>query len=1055
MGEPTAARPVGCGWVEPIHRQPLEKSRRVTCAEPAVNSEVLINPASDRPLPDVARRWTATGRWLLAAALIALAMNGSASAAPNADAGDRLFRETVAPLLSKRCLDCHSGDEPEGGLDLTSAAGLQRGGESGRVVSEKKPQDSLLLEYVSDGTMPPEGKPLSREQIEAIRRWIAAGAPWPENVRLSAKPAVDDDWWSLRPIERPAVPRITGSMSQWVRNPVDAFILSKLEEHGLQPSPEADRRTLIRRLYFDLLGLPPDPDEIDRFVSDPDPQAYEALVERLLASPHYGERWARHWLDVVHYGDTHGFDKDKLRPNAWPYRDYVIRAFNDDKPYDRFVREQLAGDVLFPDDPDAVVATGFIAAGPFDWVGHIEVREGTVEKQRVRNLDRDDMVTATMNTFVSLTVQCARCHDHKFDPVTQDDYYGLQAVFAAVDRADRPYDPDPEVARQRAELNRTRALLQQRREALQAKIVDAGGPELARLDARLAELRQGGLGKKRPEYGWHSGIEARQDVVKWVQVDLGRPRPIRQIVYVGCHDEFNNIGAGFGFPVRYRVQLADDPEFRTAVRTVLDRTSADVDNPGIQPQTLSLPEGTTARYVRITATKLAPRRNDFIFALAELMVLGPDGTNWAHGATVTSLDSIEAPPRWRRTNLVDGIYYGRAPELVAEEAGLQADRERLLKSKVPAAVREELSRCEEDLSDVERRLAALPHPARVFAAATQFAPVGQFRPTGGQPRPVHVLRRGDVRSPLRPAVPGAVAAVKALPGRFALPDDHREGDRRRALAEWIVDRRNPLTWRSIVNRLWQYHFGRGLVETPNDFGHMGAQPTHPELLDWLAVELRDGGMSLKRIHRLIVTSATYRQVSAIRADAAAQDASNRFLWRMNRRRLEAEAVRDAVLAVSGRLDERMYGPGFYAFVIDKPEHSPHYLYDRHSPDDPASHRRSVYRFIVRSVPDPFMETLDCADPSACVARRSETITPLQALVLLNDPVMVRMAEHFAQRAAAASADPAEQLVTAWRWALGRQPSSDELATLRQLAERHGLAAACRVILNTNEFIFVD
>jgi hypothetical protein len=614
------------------------------------------------------------------------------------------------------------------------------------------------------------------------------------------------DWWSLKPLTRPAMPTV--KKSAWIRNPIDAFILAKLESMGLAPSPEADRATLIRRLSFDLIGLPPTPAEIDAFVGDARPDGYERLVDRLLASPGYGERWARHWLDVVHYGETHGYDKDKPRPNAWPHRDYVIRAFNEDKPYGRFVQEQLAADVLFPDEPYLIPALGFIAAGPWDFIGHAEVPETKIDGKVARHLDRDDMVTNTMQTFTSLTVQCAQCHNHKFDPVSQEDYYSLQAVFAAVDRTDRAYDVDPTLSRKRAELK-------------------------------------------------------------------GKPK--------------------------------------------------------------------------------------------ELAALPP------------------------------------------------------------------------------------PHIAYIGAVHTGEGPFRGTGHQGGKPRAIHILARGNVLKPGKEVGPGALQAVTALPSRFELPSSHREGDRRAALARWLTDPRNPLTWRSIVNRVWHYHFGKGIVETPNDFGRNGQLPTHPELLDWLAVEFHDNGQSLKAMHRLIVTSATYRQSSASNPASEKIDANNRFLWRMNRRRLEAEAVRDSVLLIAGKLNRTMYGPSFQDFVIDKPEHSPHYEYQLFNADDPRCHRRAIYRFIVRSQQQPFMTTLDCADPSMQVDRRNESNSALQALAMLNNDLMIVMAKHYAAKLEQRGGN----VELAYYECVGRRPCADEREALETYARKHGFANMCRLLFNLNAFAFVD
>jgi hypothetical protein len=990
-------------------------------------------------------------RWFLAS-MVSLSL----AAVGHADEG--LFKDKVAPVFEKRCVSCHNDETPKGGLSLQSRDKAFAGGESGLAIAVGKPDESLILDYISGDApeMPKKGEPLTKDEVTAIRQWIAAGAAWPKERVLQDLSLADLNWWSLRPLTRPALPQLAAEDAARVRTPVDAFLLARLREMRLAMSPEADRRTLIRRLYFDLIGLPPSPEEVEAFVADPDPQAYEKLVDRLLDSPHYGERWARHWLDVVHYADTHGYDKDKLRPNAWPYRDYVIRALNEDKPYERFILEQLAGDVLFPDTVDGNVAVGFIAAGPWDFVGHAEVPENKIDGMVARNLDRDDMVMTTMNAFCAVTTQCARCHNHKFDPVTMEDYYSLQAVFAAIDRADRPYDADPQVARQRAKLEASRQQLVAAGKRLDAKVKELGGEALARLDARLAQLSAQPASEERPEFGYHSAIEARDDIAKWVQVDLGESQPISQIIVVGCHDNFNNIGAGFGFPVRYKIEVSDYPTFASDVTTVVDQTGADFPNPGVRPQAVKL-DGVKARYVRVTATKLAPRMNDYIFALAELIVKSPAGVNVAAGAEVTSQDSIEAPVRWSRKNLTDGYYYGVASRAGKEIERLQAERDELLKRVLSDGLAAEIDANRAELKKVEDQLAALP-PRQMVYAGTVHHGSGNFvgrGPSGGKPRDIYVLARGEVTKPGKLVGPGVPPLVEGLPSRFELSEGHSEGERRAALARWIADKRHPLTWRVIVNRVWQYHFGRAIVDSPNDFGRMGQLPSHPELLDWLAVEFRDGRQSLKDLHRLIVNSAAYRQSSATNEAFEKIDASNVYLWRFSRKRLDAECVRDATLQVAGKLDTSMGGPGFWDFVLEKPEHSPHFQYHKQDPDDPKTHRRSIYRFIVRSAPDPCMESLDCADPSQMVEKRNETINALSALTLMNNKFMVRMSQHFAARVSAAGDTSAERVREAFRLALSREPTKEELTQLSAYADEFGLANACRVILNLNEFVFVD
>ncbi|MEK6270533.1 MAG: DUF1549 domain-containing protein [Planctomycetales bacterium] len=796
-------------------------------------------------------------------------------------ASETLFREHVAPLLIERCLSCHNGERTEGGLSLATAAATFTGGDSGEAIVQGDAAGSYLVERILpvDGKAEmPEGQPpLRDEQIELIEQWIDQGADWPEDMVLELPV-----WWSFAPLEKPTNP--AGQDSHWVRNPVDQFILDGLTEKHLHPSVEADRRTLLRRLSYDLLGLPPSLEEVERFVNDSDSEAYEKLVDRMLASPRYGERWGRHWLDVVHYGETHGYDKDKMRQHAWPYRDYVIRSFNADKPYTRFIHEQVAGDVLFPGTVDGIEALGFIAAGPWDHVGHAEVPETKIDGKVARHLDRDDMVRNTMMTFMSLTVGCAQCHDHKFDPITQEDYYSLQAVFAALDRADHQYHDDPELTLQRQSLRKRGRTLQQRERKLK-KEIESTEKKLVAEKKKLAEARE-------------------------------------------------------------------------------------------KPQDLQV---------------------------------------------VSSIS--------------------RLADVVAEK-------------------KQELAALATTLDGIRKDLSALPEPKVAYIGKVHYGG-GTFMGRGyqgGRPRTIHVLNRGSVTTPGEEVGPGALNCIEGPLARFQIPADASEGARRQHLAAWLTDLQNPLPWRSLANRIWQFHFGRGLVDTPGDFGRMGSKPSHPELLEYLAAQLRECE-SIKQLHRLIVTSATYRQTSTAEptlvAAAEPVDAENHFYWRMNRRRLEAEAVRDAVLHAAGRLDLRMGGPSFQDFVIDKPEHSPHYEYHLHDPTDPSSHRRAVYRFVVRSQTQPFLTVMDCADPSMLVAKRNVTISPLQSLALLNNQLMLVMAAECANQAEEVGATIEQQVTSAFRNALSRDPSAAELSALSQYANNHGLANTCRVIYNLNEFVFID
>ncbi|MEE2825792.1 MAG: DUF1553 domain-containing protein, partial [Planctomycetota bacterium] len=766
------------------------------------------------------------------------------------------------------------------------------------------------------------------------------------------------------------------------------------------------------------------------------------LVERLLASPRYGEHWARHWLDVVKYADTCGYDKDKLREHAWPYRDYVIRSLNQDKPYARFLQEQVAGDLLFPGTSDGILGLGFIAAGPWDFIGHVEVPETKVDGKVARNLDRDDMVSNTMNTFCSVTIQCARCHDHKFDPFTQEHYYGLQAVFAAVDRANRIYQPDQQAEAKRNLLNRQIVEWQERMTKQEQQIHKSAGPQLKELNKKIESASRS---TKRPEFGFHSKIAPRSEDAQWVEVELPEAQEIRTITLRPCHDEFAGIGAGFGFPLRFRIEVDG--------QTVIQQTEEDFPNPGLQPVRFSL--NTRGKTVRLVATHLAERQNDYILALAEMQIEDEQQDNKARNGKVRSSGSVEAAPRWRETNLIDGIWYtGDASQLET----LQQQKEALLTERVPAKLRTEAEKTKSRIAQLEMERQQLPAGQQVYAAATHFQSEGNFKATEGRPRRVQVLHRGNIEEPREDAVPGVIPLNAEDPFQFPsdeLAGEPGEGQRRAILAKWLSSKQNPLTWRSIVNRVWHYHFGRGIVDTPNDFGRMGSQPSHPELLNWLAVEFRDGGGSLKDLHRLLVNSATYRQASDDRPACHERDAQNRLLWKMDRRRLSAEEIRDTILSVAGRLDLTMGGPGFYLFELEKTEHSPHYEYHKFDHDNVNTFRRSIYRFIVRSQPDPFMTTLDCADSSQSTPTRNETQTPLQALTMLNNGFNLVMSEDFALRLQADSDELATQVENAVTLAYGRRATEQERTLLSAYAREHGLENLARILFNTSEFLFID
>jgi hypothetical protein len=728
----------------------------------------------------------------------------------------------VSVLIARNCLECHNPSDKKGGLDLTRREKALAGGDSGKILLPGEPDKSPLVARIDAAEMPPEGRTkLTEGERKLLREWVAAGAKWATDpidpFLYTTDRRAGYNWWSLQPLTQPAVPSIQNPKSK-IQNEIDAFVCHSLDAKGLAPSPQADRRTLIRRLYFDLVGLPPSPEEVEAFVADEDPRAYERLVDRLLDSPHFGERWARHWLDIARFGESQGFERNKFRESAWKYRDFVVEAFNSDLPYDEFIRWQIAGDVLAPDDPLAVIASGFLVVGPYDLTAHTT---GTADMQRfAREEELEGLVATVSQTFLGLTVNCSRCHDHKFDPVTQKEYYQISATLGGTHQGDEREILNPEA----------RAAVEKRIAALKSEIEGLKSPEDAAKHSRL------------------------ESVVRLLE--------------------------------------------RGKVHTT------------------------------------APKQ----------------------------------PDAWR------------------------------------------------------------------------------------------VLARGDFRQPGETVSPRGIAAVSGAPADWQLAENAPEAERRKALAAWIAEAKNPLTPRVIVNRLWGYHFGDGLVRTPSDLGFQGGLPSHPELLDWLAHELvhpaEGQPWSLKRIHRLIVTSATYRQASRPRPEAMAVDAENRLLWRRTPQRLEAETFRDAVLAVSGDLDRRIGGPGFRDFKVSSAGNNETYtVFEAVGPD---FNRRSLYRTAVRSGTNPLLDTLDCPDPSVATPRRSVTTTPLQALTLLNNVFSEHYAGRFAERLKREAPDDATaQVRRAYGLAFARQPDDAEIDFGKQFIDKHGLAQFCIVLFNSSEFLYVD
>ncbi|MCY4535238.1 MAG: PSD1 and planctomycete cytochrome C domain-containing protein [Bryobacterales bacterium] len=803
-----------------------------------------------------------------------------------ADEGERLFALEIKPLLAAKCLACH-GQNPSllmGGLDLTGQASALQGGQSGRAaLVPGKPDESLLyLALSGDGptlVMPPkETDQLSPAEVARVRAWIDLGAPWLSDekareivaaadtaavgVRMATSGGQSEDWterlyksenvWAFRPVRKPRLPQVAAA------NPVDAFHIARMAEAGLKPAPRADKLDLLRRAVFDLTGLPPTPEQAQAFLSDATPGAWQRLVNRLLTSPHYGEQWGRHWLDVARYADTAGNSNDYERSNAWRYRDYVVRSFNADKPYNQFVIEQLAGDELPGSDPEMLVATGFLRMGPWG--------SAMVPKKMARQAYLDDVVHSVGQAFLSMPLRCAKCHDHKVDPIPTRDYYRIYAALAGTQIAERPSEFLPEENRARFETGRQlvtqlRDFATERKQQLESKAEDA---------AR--------------EWFAERGLEYVPPAKRGNLPDSEKP------------------------PRHYGLTSADEGRLK----------------------------------VRKQDEWIWTRRLERYQPMVQSVFNGPD----------------YIPGNGRKLRM----------------------------------------------------------PAKIDA---------DWRPEST------IFEGGSVHAPGEAVTPGVLSATqlatKTAPAesRFDLPAD-LDG-RRLALAEWIVDERNPLTARSIVNRVWAYHFGKGLVATPNNLGGLGAKPSHPDLLDWLAADFVENGWSIKRLHRTIMTSQAYQQTSE-RADieqVRTKDPQNRLLAYYAPRRLSAEELRDSVLRVSGELNPELGGlpampeinmevalqPRMIQFSI-APAYQP-------SPNPAGRNRRSIYAYRVRGQADPLMEVFNQPSPNdSCERRDSSSVSP-QALTMLNSDYMTKRSIAFALRLEREEADLASRLERAYRLAFSR------------------------------------
>ncbi len=973
-----------------------------------------------------------------------------------ADSKNPGFDDQVAPILARRCLDCHSGPEPKGKLDLSRRVSALQGGENGPAIVPGDLAESLVWEYVFGNEMPPK-TPLPDNEKAVLKHWILAGAGWGidpiDPFRVTTDRRAGRDWWAFRPLTRPAPPASSKDCTQTI-NPIDAFINETLDARGLSPSPRADRRTLIRRLSFDLNGLPPTPEEVSAFESDPAPDAYERLVDRLLASPAFGVRWARLWLDVARFGESNGFEYDEFRPNAWRYRDWVVSALNANMRYDDFVRLQLAGDLLRPDDPTAVEATGFLVGGAYDTVG--QAQQSLPMRKVVRQDEMEDLVGTVGQTFLGLTIHCARCHDHKFDPIRQADYYRLAATLSGISRAERDLSPiDPMYQAETRRLARLTERIQAIEGPARALRIAAGrssnaltplglwsfadGPndQIGALRVSLqggARLDRDGL-KLDGETGYAQTPPIDRDLtartfVAWVRLDQLQQRGGGVI---GLQTLDGNIFDTIVFGERDPGQWMAGSDFYRRTQPFAGAAETDSKKTVCMAITYAT-DGTISAY------------RDGL----------PYGRSYPTGGPVTF--------RAGQARFVFGMRHGTGPgsgrmlagqilRAAVFEGALQADE--IATISAPGGMATDDIAADLSLSERSERARLLNEREKgraslVGKARRAYAIVSKT------PDPTFVLARGNPASPGAIVAPGGVAAVPGPSSDFGLAPDATDAARRVKLADWIVDSSNPLTARTLVNRLWQAHFGSGLVETSSDLGFNGGRPSHPLLLDWLASEFNATGGDIKALHRLIVTSAAYRRSSRFQAAAARVDAASRFLWRMPPRRLEAEMVRDAMLSVSGALNPTSGGPGYREFALERAPGSPAMIYKAVDPTGPALGRRTLYRTWARGGRDAFLDAFDCPDPSTATPRRAATTTPLQALALLNNALTIRLSITFADRLRReAGDDPLRQVDRAYLLALGRPASDAERAQAVRVVNDHGAEALARAVFNSNEFLYVD
>lgn len=963
------------------------------------------------------------------------------------------FERDVAPILQKHCLSCHSGIDAKGGLDLSLRDTAQRGGDSGMAIVAGNLMESLLWTRIQTEEMPPK-RPLPEPEKRTLKKWIESGATWTlerlSTFEFSTETRAGLDWWALQPLIH--------------RNPsygnLDGLIDHQLTGMGLQRNPPADKPTWLRRVYFDLIGLPPSANQLKSFLADRSPDAFERVVDELLASPQHGERWARHWLDVVRFGETNGFEYDEPRDNAWHYRNWVIQSLNQDIPYDEFVRMQIAGDAMFPEDGNAIAATGFLVAGP-----HNTTLPRGNEKMRISMAqdELEELVATVSQTFLGLTANCARCHDHKFDPISQKNYYEFAATLAGVKHG----DVTVQVPIREEEKKRQESLLSR---------LDQLKTELARLEkpARNRTHRQDPVAPE-PTMVWEfdndftesmtelpSKVTGNVELADGTAFFLGKDgfilsAPIMNTISERTLATWVQLG-----PLEQRgggvfgIQSLDGSVFDSIVFGEQEpkRWMAGSNN---FMRTRSF-QGTDENNVLDKPVHIAIvyRSDGTIEAYRNGLMYGspyrPGPIQTYQAGKAQFVFGLRHSPA-QASKLLHGrifraLFYDRA---LSREEIVSAAEPNEIEGISRKAILAELS--EADQSTYLRTLESIQELREESNSWESRKTLSMYANVGTTPVTSRLYRRGDAGSPGEEVYPRGLEAVGLPTAQFQLDKNDSDRDRRLALARWITDSGNPLFPRVMVNRLWLYHFGEGFVKTPNDFGFNGGQPSHLELLDWLAIEFQKQDYRLKPLHRLLVLSDTYRQSSTMQPDAAKIDSDNRSHWRRPPKRLQAEEMRDAMLSIAGQLSLEVGGRGYRDVEHVKFKGSNFYsLLDE---SISTGYRRTIYRFYPRGGRNPFLDTFDCPDPSVITPKRSETITPLQALALLNNSLVLRLADDLAKLSSYQSpTDKSEQISWIHAAALCREMTAEEKRRALEFVEKHGLAAYCRVLFNSNEFVYV-